>query len=170
MLSRRAFIRAATVPTAAALVLGTTERCEAANASWPPLRTGDVLLTRLASWNVVPGFYNHSAMYDGQNVIEAQIGGNAVKKTTLGTFYNTYPTIVVLRHVSVKTAPVTTMGQYATSLVGQKYVSISGWFPLVYSCVSLIRVCYMRGFAVDPGFKIPDHIYNSSLFRVVGWK
>ena len=141
------------------------------NASWPQLKVGDLLLTRNGAWsNPVPGYFNHAAIYDGRRVIEAQIGDNSVKATPLLTFFNTYPTIVVLRHISVLAAPVTAMGQHSTSLVGQRYVSIRGWLPRVFSCVSLIRVCYMRGFAVDPGFNIPDHINRSGLFRTVGWK
>jgi cell wall-associated NlpC family hydrolase len=171
ILSRRAALKVL-VTGPLGLVTGlTASQTFGANASWPKLQIGDVLLTRNAAWgNPIPGWYNHAAIYDGTNVIEAQIGDNAVKRTPLNTFYNNYPIIDVYRHISVKLAPITTMGKHSTTLVGQKYVSIQGWFPKIFSCVSLIRVCYARGFAVDPGFNIPDHISGSGLFKMIGWK
>jgi cell wall-associated NlpC family hydrolase len=144
---------------------------EPANRSWPLLRCGDLLLARNRAWrNPVPGYYNPVAIYDGRHVMEAQLEGNAVRRAALHEFLNRYPELVVLRHVAVDARPALAMGEHARTLVGQPYLHTEWWLPKVFSCVALIRVCYAHGFHVDPGFNLPDHIRNSGLFNLIGWK
>jgi len=134
-----------------------------ANPSWPLLKKGDILVTRNPRWaNPVPGYYNHVAIYNGREVIEAQVGGNAVRKTSLNTFYNTYPIIVVRRSLSPTTA--SRMADFATGQVGQRYVQDG------YTCVKLLRAAYYYATRVDPYWWTPDHLYGSPFFRTIGWK
>src|SRR5438046_6525401 len=73
---------------------------DTAHAGWPGLRKGDVLVTRNAVFNFVPGYWNHVALYDGAgSVIEAtpSLTGWVVRKTPLDTFYKAYTKIQVYR-------------------------------------------------------------------------
>jgi uncharacterized protein YycO len=146
-----------------------------AEAAWPTLKKGDVLVTRNVIWNFVPGYWNHSAMYDGAGyVIEAQpsLTGGRVKKTPLATFYNTYPQINVYRLNAQFLVP--RMVQYANSLVGQPYQDPFNGGG--YNCVMVIRLSYYYATLAytpggeDPRWVIPDNIASDRRFIYVGQK
>lgn len=152
------------------VILSTAE----VKAALPALKKGDVLLTRNAVFNIVPGYWNHSAIYDGNgNVIEAQVTGqNVVKKTSFTTFTNKYPEIVVYRLNAQYLVP--RMVDRANQLVGQPYSLFVGNGG--YSCVALVRfsyyyatLAYVQG-GENPSWMIPDNITTDWRFVYIGKK
>lgn len=145
-----------------------------ASAAWPALKKGDILVTRNAAVNVVPGYWNHAAMYDGAgSVIEAQAPGSGgrVKKTPLTTFVNTYPTIRVYRPNAQYLT--NRMVDYGNSLVGKKYQDVWG---SGYNCVMVVRLsyyyaslAYTRG-GDDRRWVVPDDIVRDRNLLYVGGK
>ena len=67
------------------------------------IKPGDLFLTRnvgtTEEQNESPGYFNHAAIYVGDNiVVEAQLG-KGVLKINLAEFQNRYPIYVILRPV-----------------------------------------------------------------------
>ncbi|GEM_PF-5639039 len=150
---------------AGALILPST-----AKAIWPVLREGDVFVTRNPWNNIVPGYWNHTALYSAGRVYEAQINPGTIRSVTLGTFRDSYPRINILRLHAQYLVP--RMVQYAKSLVGKPYTILP--YRGGYSCVLYVRASYYYATlayrAVDPGWFIPDHIASDNRFVFVGSK
>jgi hypothetical protein len=151
----------------AAVILGLIGTGRAVAGGLPvQLKNGDILVTRNSVWNIVPfSWWNHTAIYDASSgyVIEAQFspqaGWGAVLRTDPITFFNRYPTLMVLRpNAQYLTSRAT---QYARSLVGQVYYD--------YNCVKLVRASYYYATLAyspdDPGWYLPDNVAND--FRLI---
>ncbi len=140
-----------------------------AEAAWPKLRDGDVFLTRNPRNNMVPGYWNHAALYASGLVYEAQVNPG-IRTVPFNVFYGTYPRIAVLRLNAQYLVP--RMLWYARSLVGKPYtvLPVHGG----YTCVFYVRVSYyfatLAYAPTDPGWIIPDHIAADRRLISVGSK
>ena len=168
VVSRRRFLALAGAGSVAAcggLIL--TPR--AAEAAWPALRRGDVFLTRNLFNNIVPGYWNHVALYDAGFVYEAQ-PSPGIRSVPYAAFLKENFRIRVLRLNGQYLVP--RMLDYAKSLVGEPYniLPITG----KYTCVMYIRASYyfatLATTPVDPGWLTPDHLARDTRFVDVGGK
>ena len=138
-------------------------------------KPGNIFLTRNAGderSNPTPGYFNHAAIYVGNNtVVEAQMHVNngkwsddtkfpgAVIKSDLDEFWNRYPIIRVLQ------LPIDeSVADEALQMVGLPYRRISSWFRRQrpdsrgVNCVAVVRRSVMRVTGKDPKWRIPDDI------------
>ncbi len=138
---------------------------------------GDIFLTRWdgldESHNASPGYFNHCALYYGNNrIIEAQEAYGIIY-SDLVKFKNRYPIYVVLRYNNnidaAKAADV------AKTMIGLPYRKIASIFRFMRkssrgeNCVSMVRKCYSV-IGHDPGWKIPDHVWADKSFSSVARK
>lgn len=166
VISRRQFLTISGSGIAA--MGGTLILPSAIEAAWPLLREGDVFVTRNPWNNIVPGYWNHTALYSSGRVYEAQISPGTIRSVTLAVFRNSYPRIGVYRLKAQYLVP--RMMQYAKSLVGKPYTVLP--YRGGYSCVMYVRACYyfatLAYQAVDPGWLLPDHIAKDNRFSFAG--
>ncbi len=130
----------------------------------PTLQPGDILLTRneLEEENRSPGYWNHSAVYVGDNtVVEAQDGPGEVIVADWEEFYNRYPRMMYLRP---DPSYVDGIVAEAKNLIGQKYTKWASLFRYLRkrydNCVSVVRKAWRAGAGEDPRWRIPDHIFE----------
>ena len=135
-----------------------------ANEIW----AGDFILTRNLKEedNTSPGYWNHCAIYIGDNhIVEAQAGPNAVIMSDLTEFFNRYPQIIVLR-VTDEDSMAAKMVEEGKALVGTPYRKIASIFNSLRNsrrgenCVTVVRKCYLTAFTIDPGWRRPDDVKN----------
>ena len=131
------------------------------------METGDILLTRNTEevGNDSPGFWNHAAIYVGENkVIEAQAELDSVIAVLLTTFWARYPEIIVLRYTNKQIAE--RASQEARGIHGSSYRKIASVFKKMRrqrrgeNCVSVVRKAYAKATQYDPRWQVPDHIYQ----------
>ena len=141
----------------------------AAEAAWPALRRGDVFVVRNPFNNIVPGYWNHVALYDAGSVLEAQ-PSSGIRSIPYATFYRTYPRIRVLRLNAQFLVP--RLLTYARGLLGKPYTILPANGG--YTCVMFIRVSYyyasLAYTPADPGWLTPDHVARDTSFVDVGGK
>jgi len=146
------------------------------------LQPGDVFITRNAGGediNTSPGWYNHVAIYTGNDhVVEAQ-EFEGVITTPLKTFWERYPYIVVMRPVGMDETRRKVLVKTAKGLVGRpynKYASLPFWtFDMRNngeSCVSVVRRCFEEALGYDPGWRLPDGVAEDNGFnlKMIGYK
>ena len=160
----------------------------------------DVVLTRNLheSDNSSPGYWNHASLYVGDyEIVEAQIKPNKVILSDLAEFWNRYPKIIVLRanfdrtdwrledEYGITDPDMEERYDYslrlnvtivARKIVGSPYRKIASLFRFLRhsergeNCVSVIRRSFTKTLGYDPGWKIPDDIFDDDLFNKVGEK
>lgn len=147
--------------------------------SWPALQAGDVFICvrGSSSSSVILGHFDHVAIWDGSNVIEAQYGnvgnGGGVLSTPLQTFHDRYRTLMVQRfNSSIKASAA---ARYARGLVGKPYQIPSNFSKIKdiltgYTCVLLLRCGFYFATGSDPGWILPDHVALAPGFRWIGAK
>jgi len=140
------------------------------------LMPGDVFLTRNLKEedNMTPGWYNHSAIYVGnEQVVEAQYGQGVIV-TPLKTFWERYPYVVVLRCKTLDEEKRAILIQVAKGLVGRPYNIFGSWGFWSFdfragrgdNCVAVIRRCFSYAFEYDPGWVFPDGIARDTFNMV----
>ena len=163
---RRTAIRMV-IGTAASVVLANLMGETANAATLPALKAGDIVLTRNSVNNIVPGFWNHTAIFSGSgSFIEGQAAtftrSGDVRLTDYSTFVNRYPTIAVLRWSNSTEA--SRMASAAKLLVGRPYSLTSKYGSGSCTCVSLVRAAFQIVRNSDPGWIIPDHVLTTKGF------
>lgn len=134
--------------------------------------TGDLFLTRnrLLIHNLTPGFFNHTAIYVGYNlVVEAQVRKGIIH-SSLNEFINRYPTLLVVRYKNGDYNDVA--GAYARNFVGKYYKKKASLLKVLANdgadnCVSLVRRIFKDITGTDPGWRFPDNIYNDPDIREI---
>jgi uncharacterized protein YycO len=141
----------------------------------PEFKVGDIFLTRNmgddGESNSSPGYWNHAAIYVGNNeVVEAQLLFGVIK-VKLENFQNRYPAYVVLRH---KIMDGKKAADFAKNiLLGKPYRKFASIFVVPRhsdageNCVSVVRKCIWAGTGKDPGYQIPDKLYYSTEFETI---
>jgi len=133
----------------------------------PELLPGDIFLTRNAenSDNSTPGYWNHTAIYAGDNeVVEAQTGPAKVILTNLVDFWARYPIIKVVRMNDNTVAQ--RAATHARTLIDSRYWLGASRFKLLRSsvrgenCVSVVRRSYLYAAGINYRWKKPDDITN----------
>ncbi len=139
------------------------------------LAQGDILLTR--NWdkrdNTTPGYWNHAAVYIGNDkVVESQVRQGVIV-TSLDVFWARYPRIRVVRPLKQTLMTAERMTRMANQFRGVKYRKIATIGPRLKryrrseNCVSLVRKCYFAGFGFDPRWKRPDDLASDGRLRMV---
>lgn len=128
-----------------------------------PIYPGNVLITRNASNNRSLGYWNHCAIYIGDNkVIEAQIKPGKVIVSELNEFWGRYPNILLIKIIDDKQSLEAV--NKAKELIGAKYRPAASMFCVLRdksageNCVSVVRKCYISGTGKDPLWKLPDDV------------
>jgi len=126
---------------------------------------GDVFLTRNEKDNQSPGYWNHTAIYYNDKVIEAQdTPYNKVILSDWEEFYNRYPEIIRLRYKDEELA--NEAAKTARKSVGLTYRRIASLFVFLRkskrgeNCVSVVRKAWKKVLNKDMLWHIPDDIYN----------
>jgi len=140
------------------------------------IKPGDLFLTRnvgtTEEQNESPGYFNHAAIYVGDNiVVEAQLG-KGVLKINLEEFQNRYPIYVILRPDESEEIRFRAALE-AKKLVGTNYRRLASIFFRIRrgeNCVSVVRKAYKIAFEKDPKWKIPDHIWADLRFAEIARK
>ena len=145
------------------------------------LEIGDILLTRNEGGdeveNPTPGYYNHAAIYIGNDeIIEAQAhvkngkwssnkrDPGAVILADLNEFMKRYPIIKVLRNPKLNKDKL----NEAKKLVGTPYRLIASIFVFPrkttrgVNCVSLVRHIIQKATKRDPRWRFPDDILRDA--------
>ncbi len=141
-------------------------------------KLGDIFLTRNmgddGENNPSPGYFNHTAIYIGDNqVVEAQLLFGVVK-VDLKRFQERYPAYVVLRHQTMDGAKAVEFAK--NTLLGKPYRKIASIFniprhsELGENCVSVVRKCIWAATGEDPGYRIPDELYYNKSFKIIETK
>jgi hypothetical protein len=141
------------------------------------LEIGDILLTRNEGGdeieNPTPGYYNHAAIYIGDNkILEAQahikdgkwssdknLPGSVILADT-NEFINRYPIIKVMRKVNIDKNKIADSKEF----VGAPYKRLASFFIFLrkptdgVNCVSLVRHVIKKATRRDPMWRIPDDI------------
>lgn len=138
---------------------------------------GDVFLTRWEGLdeenNASPGYFNHACIYYGDNLIIESQEAHGIIYSDLEKFKNRYPIYVVLRYNNIEDSA--KVAVVAKTMIGIPYRKIASVFHFLRNsrrgenCVSMVRKCYAI-LGQDPGWKIPDHIWNDKSFQVVDTK
>lgn len=131
------------------------------------LEVGDVFLTRNDGNDTInssPGYWNHSALYIGNDIMmEAQFTYGVIK-VLYKNFLERYPIIAQLRHTNPEIAK--KAAEIAKKYVGNSYWKISSIFGNLRNekrgdnCVGLVRRCYFEASGQDYLYRWPDHIYK----------
>ena len=135
---------------------------------------GDIFLTRWDGLdeanNASPGYFNHAAIYYGDNLIIESQEAFGIVYSDLEKFKNRYPIYVVLRYNNnIEAAKAANI---AKTMIGIPYRKIASAFYFLRrsrrgeNCVSMVRKCYLI-LGHDPGWKIPDHIWEDESFTSV---
>lgn len=141
-------------------------------------KLGDIFLTRNmgddGEDNPSPGYFNHCAIYIGDNqIIEAQLMFGVVK-VELAKFQRRYPAYVVLRSNTIDGAKAVEFAK--NTLLGKPYRKIASIFlyprhsDLGENCVSVVRKCVWAATGSDPGYKFPDGLYYNKSFKIIETK
>lgn len=133
------------------------------------LQVGDFLLTQnpFASDNSSPGTWNHLGIYVGDGVVEAQVDQGVIL-TDLDTFIGRYNIIVVMRASNG-----TALAESARRLVGAGYRYVASVFKRLRrtrrgeNCISVGRKAWAGAYGFDPGWQIPDNIYQDKRLTIV---
>lgn len=137
------------------------------------LRPGDVLLSRNATNNQSPGWWNHCGIVVGQSQVIESREGLGVVVSSLSEFWQRYPFVAVMRPVC---GNVNAMEHAAWALVGARYRKVASVFVIPRAawrgenCVSVARKAAIVGFGVDPLWHRPDHIWSDSRLALVKMK
>jgi len=137
---------------------------------------GDTLLTRNEKDNSTPGYWNHCAIYVGdERVVEAQVEPyNRVMYSHIGEFIERYPVIRVLRHSSTNMA--VAVATNAILSVDKSYWGIASIFRRLRAlkrgenCVSVVRRAWSLALNNDPRWHRPDHLLEFKGFEIVAEK
>lgn len=129
-------------------------------------KPGDIILTRNSEkiGNLSPGYWNHVAISTGAYIIEAQQPKDAVITSEIGEFRGRYPEYIIFRCPRVNVGYA--VAKEAISYIGTKYRRLASVFKFLRrqrkgeNCVSLVRKCYKKAMNYDPGWKIPDDVYE----------
>lgn len=122
---------------------------------------GDIILTRnlLESDNNSPGWFNHTSIYVGSGIVEAQEKPNAVILSDTQEFYNRYPVLCVYCWPGEDGFLI---AEEAKKYIGKPYRKFASIRPLLLSkgenCVSTVRKVYKSIVGFDPKWRIPDDI------------
>lgn len=138
-------------------------------------QAGDIFLTRRAdeSENVSPGYWNHAAIYTEHGTIIESLRERGVVETNFENWLEDVDRFVTIRYNGVNKDKPKMAAKFARRLLGIRYRTISSIFRVIGSrrinmglnCVSVVRLCYRKAFRYDPGWRIPDHIYEDKNFR-----
>lgn len=148
------------------------------------MKTGDVFLTRSLGGiaNIWPGYWNHAAIWTGKSVIESLMpvlnepypdfkGG--VVEQSFDKWLENQVHWSQWRCVDEKAAK--KAAKHAFKMVGKRYSftsSLRHWFGFKtefqnVNCLSVLRLCYQKGFGEDPVWRITDDIMYDPRFEYV---
>jgi len=130
-------------------------------------QSGDIIITRNTDevGNDTPGYWNHASISAGDYIIEAQAGPNKVIAVEIKKFRLRYPEYKVIRYFDSGIAYDASIVAY--NLVGKPYRKLASVFmfwrrqTLGENCVSVVRKAWAKALGIDPGWRRPDHIYQT---------
>ncbi len=138
---------------------------------------GTVFITRYLdeSRNTSPGYWNHSAIYVDNNIVES-LRDRGVIKTSFDEWIDGVERCIILRPVYKDLSQ--KASQYSLKLLGIRYRFISSFFRVInprrlqkgLNCVSVVKLSYGHALGYTPKWIVPDHIVKSDLFVVEDYK
>ena len=145
------------------------------------LQPGDIFVTRNLKEedNTSPGYWNHSAIYVGEDtIVEAQPDPNKVITIGVQEFYDRYPYVAILRVNHPKGAD---LGKQASLIAKASVNTTYKKFASVFrhlrkaergeNCVSVVRRAWSKVLKVNISWwKTPDGIYKTPIFKIVHTK
>ena len=138
-------------------------------------KSGDVLLTRYIDekLNGFPGYWNHVAIINHSGYVVESLMKTGVIKTNINDWFSGVEHFCLIRYKDPHIAY--NSGKYVNNYIGKKYRMMTSLFRIIgnrrinmgLNCVSLVRLGYRSAMNRDPGWFIPDDIFNDIFFDTI---